>query len=119
MPEAYWLETSLKVANPYRWQMNKLNYSLSPYDVIEHSNRNIHSLTKDGLTYLGVEGKVNIQSIDAPLFSFGRRGLLVFDDKQLSLNEGIFINLYNNVWGTNFPAWFEDDMVYNFGAKFN
>jgi hypothetical protein len=102
----------LKVANPYRWQMNKLGTTLSPYNVVENGNRNLHALSQEGLSYSGIEGKVKIQSLDAPLFSFGRRSLLKFDNLQPSLNEGMFINLQNNVWGTNFPAWFEDDMLY-------
>lgn len=117
MPEAYWLETSLTVANPYRWQMAKLNEKLSPYNVVVNGNRNMHALTKEGLTYQGIEGNLSIHSFDAPLFSFGRRGLLHFDNQQPSLNEGIYVNLYNNTWGTNFPAWFEDDMLFRFGAK--
>lgn len=111
MPEAYWLETSLQVANPYRWQMDKLGTSVSPYDVVENGNRNLH-VSQKGLSYDGIEGQRRIKSVDAPLFSFGRRGLLQFDNQQLSLNEGIYVNLHNNVWGTNFPAWFEDDMLY-------
>ncbi|ASN05647.1 DUF5054 domain-containing protein [Virgibacillus necropolis] len=117
MPEAYWLETSLTVANPYRWKMSKLNEKLSPYNVVANGNRNIHALTKEGLTYQGIEGNLTINSFDAPLFSFGRRGLLNFDNQQPSLNDGIYVNLYNNTWGTNFPAWFEDDMLFRFGAK--
>lgn len=114
MPEAYWLETSIDVANPYRWEMHKLNQPLSPYNVVEHGNRNQHALTQEGITYLGIEGRRQIRSLDAPLFSFGRRNLLVFDDEQPSLKEGIYVNLYNNIWGTNFPAWFEEDMNYRF-----
>lgn len=117
MPEAYWLETSLQVANPYRWQMDKLGTAISPYNVVENGNRNLHALSQKGLTYKGIEGQISIKSIDAPLFSFGRRGLLRFDNHQLSLNEGIYLNLQNNVWGTNFPAWFEDDMLYRFEAE--
>lgn len=117
MPEAYWLETSLTVANPYRWEMSKLNEKMSPYNVVVNGNRNMHALTKEGLTYQGIEGNLKINSFDAPLFSFGRRGLLHFDNQQPSLNDGIYVNLYNNTWGTNFPAWFEDDMLFRFGAK--
>ncbi|WP_066188947.1 DUF5054 domain-containing protein [Gracilibacillus timonensis] len=112
MPEAYWLETTLSVANPYRWQMDKLDQPLSPYQVVRNGNRNMHALSKEGLTYSGIEGKLAIRSQEAPLFSFGRRSLLLFDNAQPSLNDGIFINLYNNVWGTNFPAWYEGDMCY-------
>lgn len=118
MPEAYWLETSLQVANPYRWQMDKLGTTISPYNVVENGNRYLHGLSQKGLSYSGSDGLVTIKSLDAPLFSFGRRGLLVFDNQQPSLNDGIYVNLQNNVWGTNFPAWFEDDMLYRFEARF-
>ncbi|MDF0480004.1 DUF5054 domain-containing protein [Vagococcus sp. PNs007] len=116
MPEAYWLETSLAVKNPYRWEMNKMGSWLSPYDVLEKGNRNQHIVSEEGLRYSGVEGSIQLTSHDAPLLSFGRRSMLVFDNKQPSLNEGIFINLANNIWGTNFPAWFEGDMIYRFNA---
>ena len=118
MPEGYWLETSLKVNNPYRWEMNKLSYSVSPYDVVSRGNRNLHGLSFEGMTYLGSDAKLQITSETAPLVSMGRRGLLKFDQAKPSLNEGIFVNLYNNTWGTNFPDWFEDDMTFKFGATF-
>ncbi|WP_318615687.1 DUF5054 domain-containing protein [Sporosarcina sp. YIM B06819] len=116
MPEAYWLESSLSVANPYRWQMHKLGEPISPYNVVVNGNRSMHALSREGLTYSGTEGRVAIRSQEAPLFSFGRRSLLTFDNAQPSLNDGIYINLFNNVWGTNFPAWFEGDICYHFGA---
>lgn len=118
MPEGYWLETSLKVNTPSRWKMHKLSDAISPYDVVVKGNRNLHGLSFEGLTYSGADGRVQIQSETAPLISMGRRGLLKFDQEQPSLNEGIFINLYNNVWGTNFPDWFEDDMTFRFSANF-
>ncbi|GIN59766.1 DUF5054 domain-containing protein [Lederbergia ruris] len=119
MPEAYWFETTLDVLNPYRWQMHKLGEYLSPYNVLSGGNRDIHALTEKGLKYTGTEGEIDISSREAPLVSFGHRGLLNFDNKQRPLNNGIFVNLYNNVWGTNFPAWFEDDMTFHFNAKFD
>lgn len=119
MPEGYWLETSLKVNNPYRWKMNKLSYNVSPYDVVSQGNRNLHALSFEGMNYLGSDAKLQIMSETAPLVSMGRRGLLTFDQAQPSLNEGIFINLYNNTWGTNFPDWFEDDMTFTFSANFD
>ncbi|MFC7055095.1 DUF5054 domain-containing protein [Enterococcus alcedinis] len=118
MPEGYWLETSLRVNNPYHWKINKINYELSPYSVVNRGNRNLHSLSSEGLTYQGADALLQITSETAPLVSMGRRGLLKFDQAQTSLNEGIFVNLYNNTWGTNFPDWFEDDMTFKFGASF-
>jgi len=46
------------------------------------------------------------------LISLGRRSLLKFDNQLPDLNKGLYINLFNNVWGTNFAAWYEGDMSY-------
>lgn len=110
MPEAYWFECSLGVDNPYAWKMNKLGYEISPYNIVKNGNRGMHALDKKSLSYKGPEGSISINSEITPLFSFGGRRILNFDNSQRLLNDGIFVNLYNNVWGTNFPAWYEGEI---------
>ncbi|MEG0284713.1 MAG: DUF5054 domain-containing protein [Vagococcus sp.] len=117
MPESYWLETSIQVANPSRWQMEKLDLLVDPLDVIQNGNRNLHALTEGGMVYRGYEGQYQLQSFDAPLMSLGRRSLLKFDNQLPDLGKGLFVNLFNNVWGTNFAAWYEGDMSYH--VRFN
>lgn len=117
MPEGYWLETSINVANPSRWVMKKMNYPVQPLNVIENGNRNMHILSDEGITYTGYEGRFDLITKDAPLMSMGRRSLLNFDNQLPNLNEGLFINLFNNVWGTNFAAWYEGDMTYHVRFK--
>ncbi|MFW8054292.1 DUF5054 domain-containing protein [Vagococcus fluvialis] len=119
MPESYWLETSISVANPTRWVMEKISHPVSPQNVVANGNRNLHCLSDEGLTYTGYEGEFNITSHDSPIFSLGRRGLLKFDNQIPDLNDGIFVNLFNNVWGTNFTAWFEEDMTYQTSFKWH
>ncbi|KAF1300885.1 DUF5054 domain-containing protein [Enterococcus sp. JM9B] len=111
MPESYWLETSLNVANPYNWKMSKLGQSLSPYHVISRGNREMHALDQTALHYSSADGNYQMISKYTPLLSFGERKLLNFDNQCSSLNDGLFINLYNNVWGTNFPAWYEGNLL--------
>ncbi len=117
MPEAYWFECSLSVDNPYAWKMNKLGYAISPYNIVKNGNRGMHALDRKSLTYEGAEGLISIGSEITPLFSFGGRRILNFDNSQRSLNEGIFINLYNNVWGTNFPSWYEGQINCNIKSQ--
>ncbi|GEM03203.1 hypothetical protein HMI01_01910 [Halolactibacillus miurensis] len=117
MPEGYWLETSIHVANPTRWVIHKMNYPVNPLNVIENGNRNMHILSDEGMTYTGYEGQFDLISKDAPLMSMGRRTLLNFDNTLPNLNDGLFINLFNNIWGTNFPAWYEGDMTYHLSFK--
>jgi len=51
---------------------------------------------------------------DAPLLAPARRALGDFPDTLPDPAAGIGFNLYNNLWGTNFPMWFGDDMLFRF-----
>jgi hypothetical protein len=51
---------------------------------------------------------------DAPLIAPGRPALLDFHDTLPDPQDGVHVNLYNNVWGTNFPMWFEEDALFRF-----
>ncbi|MDR2277116.1 MAG: DUF5054 domain-containing protein [Vagococcus sp.] len=112
MPESYWLETSIQVATPSRIKLEKVDYQVNPFEVVKNGNRNLHAVSVEGLTYRGYEGAYQLQTFDAPLISLGRRSLLKFDNQLPDLNKGLYINLFNNVWGTNFAAWYEGDMSY-------
>jgi len=59
-----------------------------------------------------------IETLDAPLVCFGQTKLLNFDDNLPDLRGGIHFNLYNNIWGTNFPMWRDDDMQFRFIIHF-
>jgi hypothetical protein len=48
------------------------------------------------------------------LFAPGRPSLLDFTNELPDMSGGWHVNLYNNIWGTNFPMWFEDDAVFRF-----
>lgn len=119
MPEAYWLECSLAVNNPYLWKMKKLGWKLSPYKVVKCGNRQMHALDFDALNYDGSDGNYQISVDQTPVFSFGGKNLLKFKDEINSLQEGIYINLYNNVWGTNFPAWYDGKLQTNVEFDFS
>ncbi|WP_240344358.1 hypothetical protein [Paenibacillus sp. SYP-B3998] len=48
------------------------------------------------------------ETLDAALVCPGERRLLQFDHSLPPLTGGMHVNLHNNVWVTNFPAWYED-----------
>lgn len=50
---------------------------------------------------------VGICAIDAPLLSFGEPGLWKYDYDYFPKQPAVFVNLYNNMWNTNFPYWTE------------
>lgn len=63
------------------------------------------------------QGSFTVETLDAPLVSPGQKGLLVFDNQQPDMLEGIHVNLFNNLWGTTFPQWYGDDTRFRFVIK--
>ncbi len=113
MPEALWLSFDPIIDEPERWQLDKLGTFVSPLDVVSRGARSLHAVDRGVMNPAGL----SIFTLDAPLVAPGRRSLLRFDDAQPPLENGMHFNLYNNVWGTNFPMWYEDDGRFRFALR--
>lgn len=60
-------------------------------------------------------GKFKFVNRHSPLLSIGEGKILKFDDKTEDFTrDGISYILHDNVWGTNFPLWYEDNAKYRF-----
>lgn len=105
-PEALWLCFNFLDSG---LQVRKLSQWINPYDVVEKGNRHIHA-TDLGARY----NDISIESLDGALICIGKPSLLDFTDKYPQKDEGISFNLYNNVWGTNFVMWYEDDASFRY-----
>lgn len=116
MPEAMWLSFSPKVVRASGWTVNKMGQRISPLEVIRNGNRKLHAVGK-GVEYRDDRGGLVIDSLDAPLVAPGEMSLLDFNNRHPPLRRGMHFNLYNNLWGTNFPMWFEDDARFRFILK--
>lgn len=90
-------------------KLHKINTWISPNQVVRCGNRRMHGVNQ-GVRFQSIE----LKTIDAPLVSIGERSLLKFSDTLPDLEKGIYCNLHNNVWGTNFPMWYEDDARFRF-----
>jgi hypothetical protein len=117
LPEAIWLSFSPRTENSKGWMMDKLGELVSPLGVIRNGNRKLHAVGK-GVEYHGKRGGLLIESLDAPLVAPGEMSLLNFNNKQPPMKRGMHFNLYNNIWGTNFPMWFEEDARFRFILRF-
>ncbi|MFW5767578.1 MAG: hypothetical protein ACOCXO_04335 [Bacteroidota bacterium] len=115
-PEAIWYTFKPWIDNAH-WRMHKTGLWLDPLEVVPGGNRRMHALD-EGLHIESAEKKCRIIPLDAPLAVFGNRHLLNFSRDLPDLAEGVHFNLYNNVWGTNFRMWFEEDMVFRFECWF-
>jgi hypothetical protein len=118
MPEALWLSFNPKVSSPALWKMDKLGQMISPLDVIPDGNRKLHAVNT-GLYYEDDQTHLVISSLDAPLVAPGDRSLLNFNNRQPKLSSGFHFCLYNNIWGTNFPMWYEENGLFRFNLQLN
>jgi hypothetical protein len=118
LPEAGWLSFVPLTDSPHQWTMEKLGAHISPLFVVKDGNRNMHGV-ESGLRYEGPEGSMTIETLDAPIVCPGEPRLLRFDNSIAPLEGGFHFNLHNNVWGTNFTMWFEDEMKYRFSLTMN
>lgn len=113
MPEATWLSFVPVVAEPHNWRLDKLGQQVDPHEVVRDGNRRLHAVGT-GMQYRGPDGGLEIETLDAPLVAPGAPSLLNFTNRQPALAGGMHICLHNNVWGTNFPMWYEDDARFRF-----
>lgn len=109
LPEAIWLSCQPRLARPQDWRIEKMGEWFSPLEVIRNGNRNLHAVEREVHN-----GGFTIETLDAPLVAPGRPRLLEFDNAQPDLAGGMHFNLFNNVWGTNHPMWYEDDARFRF-----
>jgi hypothetical protein len=116
LPEAMWFSFAPAVDNPNIWRIDKMGEHISPLEVVKNGNRNLHCVDQ-GLYYAGADGEVVLETKDSPLVSPGEKRLLQFNNTFASLEGGFHFNLYNNIWGTNFPMWYEEDGKSRFTLK--
>ncbi len=113
LPEALWFSFNPRIPSPKLWRLDKIGEWISPLEVIRDGNRHLHAVGQ-GISYEDQAGRLSIESLDAPLVAPGRPSLLHFTNRQPVLREGMHFNLYNNIWGTNFPMWYEDPALFRF-----
>ncbi len=87
------------------WEIDKLGQWISPENI---TGSPFVSAIDSGIR----NRKVRIRSLDAALvMPYGRRLLRYGEDRG---NQDMWFNLYNNIWNTNFPMWYEDDALFRF-----
>jgi hypothetical protein len=118
LPEALWFTFHPRPSENAEWKIEKLGEYISPLDVVENGNRHLHASGKDVICRDGTE-ELQIIALDSPLVAPGQPSLLNFSNDQPDMSKGMHFNLYNNVWGTNFPMWFEEDCRFRFGLQFH
>ncbi|MEG1835479.1 MAG: DUF5054 domain-containing protein [Oscillospiraceae bacterium] len=91
----------------------KIETEINPLKVVEDGNRNLSAVRNIKFNSNGE--KVKITNHHSPLVALGEGKILKFDNKFEDVQKsGISYILHNNVWGTNFPIWYEDNAYFKF-----
>jgi hypothetical protein len=103
--EAGWICLPLAVDQP-TFHLGRVGSIIDPAkDICRGANHDVFCLAS-GLTVTGPEGQgVGICPLDSPLVSLGKPGLYQYTRDFTPRKPTVFVNLFNNVWGTNFQQW--------------
>jgi hypothetical protein len=113
IPEAIWFSFVPEAFAGMEWTMEKLGKWISPLSVVENGNRHLHVVGR-GVRLENKQNALLISPLDSALVAPGQRSLLDFNNDLPDLSQGMHFCLLNNLWGTNFPMWFEEDCRFRF-----
>lgn len=112
VPEAIWVSHFTENSGLKDINLIKLGEAINPFKVIECGNRNYHSIEE--VSFKAGNAHISITPLDSKLLSIGERRLYNFNQNYADLKGGLHFNLYNNLWGTNFKMWYEEDIISRF-----
>lgn len=100
------------------FEIKKIGEWINPYGIVENGGKNIHAVQCARLKT--DSGEYIFTNRHAPLLSPGRGKILQYDNIVEDIGKnGITYILQNNVWGTNFPLWYEDNAYFEFEISEN
>ncbi|WP_140939621.1 glycoside hydrolase family 38 N-terminal domain-containing protein [Sphingobacterium lumbrici] len=106
-PEAGWISLPFNVDDP-TFKLARLGGVVDPArDFVKGSNFDYNFLNS-GMAVIGRNGHgIGISTPDAPGISLDRPGLWKYSAYFIPEKPNVFVNLYNNLWSTNFTEWIE------------
>jgi hypothetical protein len=111
LPEAYWFSFFPKDVE--KILIEKMGELVDVRDIVDGGSKQMHAIDR----YIDVackEGVLRITSPDVPLITVGSRDIFDYPEGGPNLNNGIHFCLFNNLWGTNYPAWMEGTWTFRF-----
>lgn len=101
LPEAVWISFNPSLDDPRDIYMDKMGEIISPLDICKNGSVHQHGVTH-GVTLRDL----TIDALDTPLVVFGEKTPFPIPINQMpNLRKGFHFNWFNNIWGTNYPAW--------------
>lgn len=107
LPEGGWLCFPFAVRDP-QFTVGRLGGPINPVtDLISGSNKYLMAVNSGVSITQKDKSGIGLVSKDSPLISIGEPGLWKFSLDYMPKTPSLFVNIYNNMWNTNFPLWQE------------
>ena len=96
--------------------VKKIDYELDVMkDIAENANNILYCVSDTAKI-----DDVKIDPVDSPLVSFGGGAIFRFNGGKAKKRKPDFVfNLFNNMWGTNFPQWIEGSFRFEYDIEFD
>lgn len=106
-PEGGWLAFPFNLSNP-SFRLGRTGGVVNPAtDFVKNTNHDYFFLNT-GMAIIDNQGKgFGLNTPNAPAVSLDRPGLFRFSGEFIPQRPNVFVNLFNNQWGTNFTEWIE------------
>lgn len=106
-PEAGWLAFPFNLNKP-EYRLYRTGGITDPQkDFIRRSNQDFYFLNTSMTMFDNTGYGAAINCPSSPGISIDSRGLYTFSGKKVLTGSKVYVNLYNNQWGTNFTEWIE------------
>lgn len=110
-PEGLFLP--LTVGSKVEGSLVKIAAQVNPVKTVEGGNQRSHFV--QAVVLNSPLGSYTITPLDSGLVSLNEPALLKFANNEPMTS--LYFNLYNNLWGTNFKMWYEEDIKARFVIK--
>lgn len=91
----------------------KIGAQVDPFDVVKNGGKKISAVQS---CVFSTDGKpYTIENFHAPIIGLGQIDVLHFDNQ--CRGEGLSYLLHNNIWGTNFPLWYDENALFQFQIR--
>ncbi|WP_316789383.1 hypothetical protein [Pedobacter frigoris] len=106
-PEGGWLCFPFAVQNP-NFTIGRLGGPVNPAtDIIDGTNRYLMAVNSGVSITSADQSGLALTPLSSPLVSMGEPGLWRFSMDYIPKVSSVFVNIYNNMWNTNFQLWQE------------
>jgi hypothetical protein len=105
LPESLWMIFRPRASDPDGWRLHVLDQEIDPRATLVNGSRHLAAVW-DGVSYRGPDGSLSIETVDASVVAPGEPSLVDFNNFPVDPREGMWFNLSNNVWNTNWPLWY-------------